>query len=160
MSTPALLFINTIIFLIALAGCLIIGGLYLNNPPFHDPPGFWPRLNAYLTTNLAETRRDHEFAELELRSYTIAPTQLFAKVEQAVNSLGWQISDRDLEQYSLQVIIETQLMRFRDDMEIRIVPGERGSELHIRSQSRVGRGDLGANTRHILELYALLARQV
>ncbi len=159
MSTPALLLINTLVFLVALAGCLLIGGLYLNQPPIQEPPGFWPRLNVYLTTNVAETRLNHPFPELELRRYTLAPAHLFAKVEQALTSLGWEVVERDPLTYQLRAVIETPLMRFRDDFTVKIIPNGQGSELHLRSQSRVGRGDLAANTRHIMLLYAALAHQ-
>ncbi|MBW2442530.1 MAG: DUF1499 domain-containing protein, partial [Deltaproteobacteria bacterium] len=47
---------------------------------------------------------------------------------------------------------ETALFKFKDDIQIRLNIGDCGTELHIRASSRIGRGDLGANTRHILEL--------
>ena len=78
------LLVNTVFYIIAGFGCLIIGAFVLNKPPFDKPPGFAVRLLTYLTTNVAETRRDHRFPELELRCYPLAPAQLFARVEHAI----------------------------------------------------------------------------
>lgn len=152
--------INSVIFLIAGAGCLVVGSIILNNPPIHDPPGFIQRLQTYLTTNVAETRTNHPFPELELRCYRMAPSSLFTRIEHAVNALGWEILDSDPKQYHLQAVIMTSLLKFKDDIDIHLNLAPCGTELHIRSSSRVGRGDLGANTRHILDLLTTLERQI
>jgi len=57
-------------------------------------------------------------------------------------------------------VVETRLWRFRDDVEVKLIPGERGTEIHVRSASRVGKGDFGTNTRHILSLLQCLGRTV
>jgi hypothetical protein len=48
------------------------------------------------------------------------------------------------------------LFRFRDDVSIRTETTERGTLLHARSASRVGKGDLCANARHLLALCLIL----
>ncbi len=40
-----------------------------------------------------------------------------------------------------------------------LVPAAGCTELHMRSSSRSGKGELGANTRHILDLLQALRRQ-
>lgn len=152
--------INTVIFFIAGAGCLVVGSIILNNPPIHDPPGFAERFKTYLTTNVAETRTNHPFPELELRCYPTTPKLLFTRIEHAVNLLGWDILDSDPAQYRLHAIVVTSLLKFKDDVDIHLNLASCGTELHIRSSSRVGRGDLGANTRHILDLMTTLERQI
>jgi hypothetical protein len=72
------LLVNTAFLLIAAFGCLAIGAIVLNNQPLNAPPGFMVRLQKYLTTNIAETRRKHEFPELELRCYPVSPDVLFS----------------------------------------------------------------------------------
>jgi uncharacterized protein (DUF1499 family) len=86
------------------------------------------------------------------------PAHLFGLVDQAVTKLGWQVLQRDAQRNTLRAVVTTPLMRFQDDIGISVVPADdqRGAALFVRSESRIGRGDLGANTRHILDLYAQL----
>lgn len=151
---------NTAFFLVAGAGCLIVGALMLNNLPLGAPPGLRRRLWTYLTTNVAETRADHPFPELELPCVPIAPGPLFTRLEHTVELLGWELVDSDAREYRLHAVVETSLLKFKDDVVVQLQTGNRGTEIHIRSNSRVGRGDLGANTRHILDLLEMLDRQV
>lgn len=72
--------------------------------------------------------------------------------------LGWEIHDHDPRSHTLHAVVESRLWRFRDDVIVKLVPGEWGTEIHIRACSRVGKGDLGANTRHILNLLQCLSR--
>lgn len=152
--------INILIFLMAGSGCLIVGGIVLNNPPIQTPPGFGKRLLTYLTMNTAETRHNHRFPELEIRCYPLPPTGLFTRVEHALAMLGWNIVTADQQQLSLHAVVETALLKFKDDIKIQLVNAPCGTELHIHSSSRVGRGDLGANTRHVMDLYTALSRQI
>ena len=46
---------------------------------------------------------------------------------------------------------------FKDDVVIRITPAGSGSRVDVRSVSRVGRSDLGANARRIREFLRQLA---
>lgn len=154
------LLINTAMFLFAAFGSLVVGALILNNPPMHAPPGFSQRLFTYLTTNVAETAHRHPFPELELRCYQMSPSALFMRIERALAMLDWDIMDSDARHYTLHAVVESRLLKFKDDVEIRLQATEGGTELHIRSSSRMGRGDLGANTRHILDLLTLLGRQI
>jgi len=51
------------------------------------------------------------------------------------------------------------MVRFKDDVVVRVAPATNGSRIDVRSVSRVGRSDLGANARRIrMFLTALSAR--
>jgi uncharacterized protein (DUF1499 family) len=54
----------------------------------------------------------------------------------------------------------TVLWRFTDDIVIRVVPNTdgSGSRIHARSQSRLGKGDLGQNRRNLRELFRALRK--
>ena len=54
--------------------------------------------------------------------------------------------------------VTSQLLRFVDDVHIELRVAACGTELHVRSQSRIGRGDFGANARHVMELHLTLDR--
>ncbi len=149
---------NTLLFFIAGLGSLAVGALVLNNPPLYARPGLWRRLWAYLTQNTAETRRNHPFGELELRSYPLVPAALAPRVAHAVAVLGWGVVEEDFP-HTLRAVAQTPFLRFKDDVEIHLVVGDQGTELHVRATSRVGLGDFGANTRHIIDLHEALSRQ-
>ena len=52
----------------------------------------------------------------------------------------------------VHAVFKTRLMRFRDDFEARLAPEDR--LIHVRSASRLGYSDLGANRRRVEELRA------
>jgi uncharacterized protein (DUF1499 family) len=53
-------------------------------------------------------------------------------------------------------VATTRWFGFKDDVAIRISPAGAGSRVDMRSRSRVGRSDLGANARRIREFLARL----
>ena len=161
MNVVSQLIFNTLTFAIAGTGCLVIGAIVLNNPPLTESPGLVRRLATYLMNNVAETRRQHTFPELELPCYRIAPERLLSSIEHATDLLGWDIIDLNAPKHRLKAVVTTPLFKFKDDVEIRLTlaADDSGTEVHIRSSSRVGRADFGANTRHILDLLATLERQ-
>lgn len=132
----------------------LVGGLLANRVPLFAPPGVAERLGAYLTTNVAETSPAPRFPELAEPRFEVPPDRLFAATAAAIDALGWE-RDSTPEAGEHRAVVTTRLWRFRDDVLVRVVSaGEGGSRLVIRSSSRVGRGDLGANARHILDLVA------
>lgn len=62
-----------------------------------------------------------------------------------------QTSDGD-DRIKLDFVHSTFLMRYKDDIAVEIVKTETGSTLYAKSQSRIGKGDLGQNPRNIKEL--------
>lgn len=152
--------LQTLYLLLALLGCLTLGGLMLNEPLLQQPPGFWQRLQVYLLRNEACTRRNHPFPELELRTYRVAPRRLLSQVEHAIEILGWNVVDVDEQSLTLRAEVRSRLWGFVDDIEARLQVGEHGTELHLCSRSRVGKGDLGANQHHVRLLMEALARQI
>jgi len=76
----------------------------------------------------------------------------------AARDLGWQIVASDPATGRIEATATTPWFGFRDDVVIRVVPSGAGSRIDIRSLSRIGRGDLGANARRIREFTARVAR--
>ncbi len=132
---------------------LLAGGLLGNRLPWLDPPGIQPRLKHYLTTHVAETTLDATYPELRMAVYPVSADRLFQAVGEAAARLGWQVRSADPAARTMALVVTTAVWRFKDDVTVRVeAAGSRGSVLHLRSASRVGQGDLGANTRHILDL--------
>ena len=63
--------------------------------------------------------------------------------------LGWDIYHRDRNVGVIEAVDTTSIMAFKDDVVIRVRSNTRGTLLDLRSVSRVGIGDIGANARRI-----------
>jgi uncharacterized protein (DUF1499 family) len=146
-------FLQILFFLLLLGIALIAAGIIANRLPLTEPPGFVRRLSTYLNTNAAETQEDSPFAELRPRRYEAPPELLFDVVRRAAQSLRWEISALDAEKKEIQAVVTTKIWGFKDDVTMQVQPGQpSGAILWVRSASRVGKGDLGANTRHVMDL--------
>jgi uncharacterized protein (DUF1499 family) len=86
-----------------------------------------------------------------------SPAELMQRVEAAVRSLPrWQVATVDPVAGILKATRRTLIFRFVDDVTVRLEPTGTGTRVHARSQSRVGKGDLGQNRRNLLELFGRL----
>ena len=140
---------------------LVTGAFIQNDLPWNDPPGAFKRLHQYTTTNVAETTAESTYPELILREYDLPAEQLFKILQASVNQLGWEITGHRDETYSIMAVVTTPLRGYKDDVLIRLLAlSENRFHLYIRSSSREGHGDLGTNTRHILDLYQQLELQM
>ncbi len=140
---------------------LLAGGLFSNRVPLTQPPGLEKRLATYLTKNVAETAENSEFPELQVRRYPVSAGRLYRVAQEAVADLGWELVATSDDRKTLGAVVTSRLWQFQDDLTARAVPdGAQASLLHIRSRSRVGKGDLGANIRHILDLEARVAARL
>jgi uncharacterized protein (DUF1499 family) len=154
--------LQIVFFLALIFASLLAAGVIANGLPLSDPPGVTTRLSTYLNTNVAETKEDSPFPELRLRRYEAPPALLFDVTRRAVQSLRWDVTGTDDAKKEIQAVVTTKLWGFKDDVTIQIRPGAKPTEsfLWIRSASRVGKGDLGANTRHVMDLVHLVDETV
>jgi uncharacterized protein (DUF1499 family) len=89
----------------------------------------------------------------------VPPAEAFAKaLELARAHPRWEITREDAGKLEFEGVATTRLLRFRDDFVARIGPGEggKGSRVDMRSKSRLGRSDFGANAKRIQGFFAEL----
>lgn len=79
----------------------------------------------------------------------IPPAQAFDRALAVAQRMGWDIVAADKTQGRIEATATTFWFGFKDDVVIRITAAANGSRLDIRSMSRVGRSDLGANAARI-----------
>jgi uncharacterized protein (DUF1499 family) len=73
--------------------------------------------------------------------------------------MGWAIGAADKASGVITAVATTRLLRFKDDVTVRVRADGAGARIDVRSKSRLGRGDLGTNARRIRRyLEALRAR--
>ena len=83
---------------------------------------------------------------LEPQTFEEDPDELFLRVEKAAQDLDWRLERVDRESRTLEAVDITPKLRFRDDV---IVVVTEESVVHVRSRSRLGRKDFGANETRI-----------
>lgn len=145
--------------IVIIAVVLTVVAVLRNDVAIDAPPGKLTRLRTYLTENVAQTRPDHSFPELRTRVFGHDETTLLRRVARACAVLGWEAIRVDEDRLVVRAQVRTPLLGFTDDVEAKVeADGAGGARLDIRSASRVGRGDLGANLRHVLDLYGALTQ--
>lgn len=112
-------------------------------------------LNAQLracpaTPNCVCSERQDDRAFVEPLRYTSTAEEAWRRIKQAIVAKGGEIvTEQDA---YLHVRFVTPLMRYVDDVELRL--DETKQLMHIRSASRVGRSDLGANRQRVARIRA------
>jgi hypothetical protein len=113
--------------------------------------------------NAAKQRQ--AYPDIVTRRFTIGSDQLFAAAKKVALGMGWRITDEQApkdenDRGVLEAVAKTLIMGFLDDVAIRIYAEPTGSRIDIRSSSRFGEQDLGANARRIRAFYAQLDEAV
>ncbi len=133
-------------------------------PPIHDittdterPPEFVavlplradaPNPSAYGGEEIAAQQRTAypDLAPLRLEQ---PPGEVFGPALAAARAAGWEIVAADSAAGRIEATATTAWFGFKDDVVIRIEPEGAGSRVDVRSVSRVGRSDVGANAARI-----------
>ena len=141
-------------------------------PPIHDiatdtdnPPRFVAAvaLNApgrtdYGGAAVAEQQRA-AYPDLRPVMLPAAPGDAFRNALAAVEQMGWVLVATDPDGLRIEATDRSFWFGFEDDVVIRITAaGETGSRVDVRSLSRVGVGDLGANARRVRAFLAALTK--
>ncbi len=127
--------------------------ILLNRVPLTAAPGLGSRIKSYFTENDRSTEQVNQYPELRAPHLALASGQALNAVRQAVQTLGWEVVEYNLQQLTLKAQVTTPLLRFRDDISIGLeTTSNQKTIVHIRSKSQLGRGDFGANSRHIIDL--------
>jgi uncharacterized protein (DUF1499 family) len=88
------------------------------------------------------------------------PADVFRKVDEVAMTLGWEVVARAPADGRIEAVDTSQWFGLTDDIVIRIRPeGGSGSRIDIRSKSRVGQSDFGANARRIRAFIERLRRE-
>jgi uncharacterized protein (DUF1499 family) len=119
------------------------------------------RLLAWLTVNDVATGSSAAYPELLPLELDLLPEDAFAAALATARDLrGWRIVTESESERRFEAEASTPVLRFVDDLEVWVEPrADQGSRLHVRSRSRVGRGDFGANARRIRAYLRLVAQR-
>ena len=84
------------------------------------------------------------------------PAEALARALRSARALGWEVVYEDPEAGTFYARDVTALFRFVDDVVVRVRPDGAGARIDVRSKSRDGQGDLGANAARIRALFEAL----
>ena len=73
--------------------------------------------------------------------------------------MGWQIVAADKTQRRIEAVATTRWFHFKDDVVVRLSESNGQSRIDVRSVSRVGKSDIGANARRI-RAYLKILREI
>ena len=122
-----------------------------------DPPAFVaiaplredaPNPLEYPGEETAEQQRD-AYPDITTWMVDVYPAIVFEHALAVVESRGWELVDADENDGRIEATDTTFWFGFKDDLVIRIRGDNDGSRVDVRSKSRVGMSDVGANAARI-----------
>jgi uncharacterized protein (DUF1499 family) len=127
-----------------------------------DPPRFEvvarlrpPNSSLYPGLAAAELQKD-AWPDIEPLLVNVSPKAAFDGVMAVITKRKWRIVDSRPPQPNreghIEAIARTPIMGFRDDVVVRIRTAREGAKIDIRSASRYGTTDFGANATRVLAL--------
>jgi uncharacterized protein (DUF1499 family) len=144
-------------------------------PPIHDittdtedPPAFQtilplraqaPNPATYGGPAVAAQQREH-YPDIAPADYPVGTEAAFQAALAAARDLGWTVVAMDEVGGQIEATDRTFWFGFADDVVIRIRPTATGSRIDVRSVSRVGVSDVGANAARIRTFLAQLEEEI
>lgn len=127
-----------------------------------DPPRFdvvarlrRPSTNAYPGPATFELQ-NKAWPDIEPLFVTVSPRAAFDGAIKVITKRKWRIVDARVPLFNreghIEAIARTPIMGFRDDVVVRIRPTREGARVDVRSASRYGVADFGANADRVLGL--------
>ncbi|HUP44937.1 MAG TPA: DUF1499 domain-containing protein [Thermoanaerobaculia bacterium] len=86
----------------------------------------------------------------------VPPEEALVRAADVARSLRWHVLSVNTADGTVEATATTAWFGFRDDVVIRVRPAEGGSRVDVRSTSRVGRSDAGANAGRIRRFLRVL----
>ena len=172
-NTVLLFIIGTVIGLSALAIPALMWTTSHRVPPIHDittdtqnPPKFVAIVKLRRDASNPVEYGGARVAMLQHMAYpdilpleiTEPPDNAFALALTAARKMGWEIVDANAHNGLIEATTTTFWFGFKDDVVVRITAQKHGSRIDVRSASRVGISDLGANAERIRTFLVLLRR--
>lgn len=144
-------------------------------PPIHDistdtvnPPKFEavlplrahaPNSPDYAGAAVA-AQQQQAYPDIQPLQFKAAPAVVFDAALKTARAMGWAIQAQTPAQGRIEATATTFWFGFKDDVVIRIEPDAQGTRLDIRSESRVGKSDVGKNAARIRAFSARLKRNL
>ena len=117
-----------------------------------------PNTTVYGGPEIAAQQRQ-AYPDLQPVILPLAPQPAFDQALAAVNEVGWEIAGFNRQEGRIEATDTTFWFGFKDDVVVRLRPAVGGTQVDVRSVSRVGGGDVGANAKRIRNYLLELQRR-
>ena len=114
----------------------------------------WP------TINDVTTGATPEYPDLQPQTFQHSDEQVFDAAAAVARDSGWDVTAEERAAGEIRAVATTRLWRFKDDVTVTITREGARVLVSVRSHSRIGKGDLGANARRIRLFQADLAQRL
>jgi uncharacterized protein (DUF1499 family) len=143
-------------------------------PPIHDittdtadPPAFVavlplragaPNGSDYGGDSVAAQQRG-AYPDIVPLRVAAPPAAAFARADAAARAMGWAVVASDAAAGRIEATATTRWFGFKDDVVVRVRPDGAGSRVDVRSMSRLGKSDVGANAARVRAYLARVAAE-
>ncbi len=144
-------------------------------PPIHDittdvvdPPSFVdvlplradaPNSAEYAGDSIASLQQA-AYPDVQPLTFAASPADVFVAAREAAASMGWELVAADSASGRIEATATTTWFGFKDDIVVRVRAEGTGTRVDVRSVSRVGRSDVGANAARIRAYAQALSERV
>lgn len=152
--------------LVALPGAVLLISLLAGRgdyPPIHDvttdikdPPVFTMAMaqrpegaNSLEIDPQAISAQQEAYPDVQTIRTSLDIEAAYDRALAVAGDLGWDIYHQDRNAGVIEAVETTAIMAFKDDIVIRLRSNAQGTKVDLRSVSRVGIGDIGANAKRI-----------
>jgi uncharacterized protein (DUF1499 family) len=101
-------------------------------------------------------KQQKAFPDIAPLTLNLSPGRAFDRALAAARSMGWDLVASDPAGGRIEATDTSFWFGFKDDVVVRVTPQPAGSRIDIRSLSRVGGGDIGANAARVRKYLARL----
>lgn len=101
-------------------------------------------------------KQKQAFPDIVPLTLNLPPARAFDRALAAARAMGWDLVASDPAGGRIEATDTTFWFGFKDDVVIRVTPQPDGSRVDVRSLSRVGGGDIGANAARVRKYLAAL----
>ncbi len=132
---------------------IIVGIILLASSPFILGL-IWPRIND------VKTGETPQYADIQPQRFNQPAEKVLDAALAASQAMGWEIRETKREQGVIEAVATTRLFKFKDDVTVTISGEGAVTIVNVRSKSRIGKGDLGANARRIRAFQTELVKRL
>ena len=121
------------------------------------PPAFSKVVNSEFPEAFKTIIREN-YSDVKPAEFNLPPAKVFEKAKTVISKRpDWEVIASNPQTGAIECVATNFIFNFKDDFVIRVSPNSGGgSRVDMRSRSRQGKGDIGANAKRIREFLASL----